>query len=55
MSTAVRYPVENNTAGNQLPNENRFHRFFSSERESFATSVLWYGALGRIPWNVGMT
>jgi hypothetical protein len=33
----------------QLPNENRFHRFFSSEWESFATSVLWNGGFGRIP------
>jgi hypothetical protein len=33
----------------QFPNENRFHRFFSSELESFATSVLWNGGFVRTP------
>ncbi len=34
---------------NQLPREKRFHRFFASELESFATSVLWNAGLAGTP------
>src|SRR5258708_23572408 len=38
-----------------LPKEKRFHRFFASELESFATSVLLNGGLAGTPLNVGIT